>query len=242
MKVTLLQHTPQPERTVAMAARLCYSPANLEDLNRDLSDSEVDRLVRMLMRLGHHSPLEHASFTVAIEGVSRALSHQLVRSRIASYSQQSQRYVSEDRFQMVTPPTIRSQSQAQRVYRQAMEAQRQAYERLRDLGIPAEDARFVLGQGFSTRIITTMNARAWNHWFRLRCCHRAQWEIRALANKILEVLAAAAPGLFQDSGPSCISEGICREGHMSCGRIRNLGPRPSNILVRPLEREGESRS
>lgn len=233
MKVTLLQFTPDPERTVAMAARLCYSPRDLDQLESRLSNDEALRLVRMLKRMGHHSPLEHASFTVGVEGVSRALTHQLVRSRIASYSQQSQRYVEENRFEMVTPPSIRSNSDAEEIYRQAMKTARKAYRSLVELGIPSEDARYLLGQGFSSKIIVTMNARAWNHWFQLRCCSRAQWEIRALAYRILKELQAVAPSLFEESGPPCVSEGICREGHMSCGRIETLGPRSGSLLVRP---------
>lgn len=237
MKVELMAHTPRPERTVALAARLCYSPVGIAKLDENLTDSESGRLVRMLRQMGHHSPLEHASFTVAVEGVSRALTHQLVRSRIASYSQQSQRYVEENEFEKVTPPSIESNPEAKRVYLEAMDRARQAYLDLRQLGAPAEDARFVLGQGFASKIVISKNARAWLEWFSVRCCNRAQWEIRALAHRILDLLREASPVLFEDAGPPCVSEGICREGKMSCGRIHRLAPRPSMLHFRPT---GES--
>ncbi len=237
MRVDLLVHTPQPERTVALAARLCYSPVGIEELGETMTDDQALKRVRMLRKLGHHSPLEHASFTVGVEGVSRALTHQLVRSRIASYSQQSQRYVKEGDFERVEPPSIRKDPQARQLFLEVMERSRQAYMELTGMGIPSEDARFVLGQGFASRIIVTMNARSWNHWFSLRCCNRAQWEIRALAARILEVLKQASPALFEDSGPPCVAEGICREGKKSCGRIHGLSPRPSTLHLRALPPE-----
>lgn len=106
IKVTLLTHTPNPEQTVAMAAKLCYSPSGIEDIREGLDEEKTSSFIDMLASLGHASPTEHAYFTFGIEGISRACSHQLVRHRIASYSQQSQRYVDGTRFDFVTPPEI----------------------------------------------------------------------------------------------------------------------------------------
>ncbi len=233
MRVELLSYTPDPERTVALAARLCYSPLGIVELNRGLSDGDVERLVGLLRRLGHLSPLEHASFTVGIEGVSRALTHQLVRSRIASYSQQSQRYVEEGQFEFVVPPSVGSREEPNRIYNDAMEAARRAYLGLVAAGVAPEDARFVLGQGFASKLIMTKNARAWLEWFTVRCCARAQWEIRALAQAVLTVLKECSPVLFDRAGPPCVTEGICREGEMSCGRIRRMAPGSTSLLLRP---------
>ena len=175
MEVKLLRHTPEPEKTVAMSARLCYSPVGAAQLEETMSDEQAAKLVRKLVEMGHFSTLEHVTFTFAIEGVSRVLTHQLVRHRIASYSQQSQRYV--------------------------------------------KDARYVLPNAAETKIVATFNVRSLMNFFSLRCCNRAQWEIRQLAEKMLAECKKAAPVLFENAGPTCVSEGICREGAMSCGRL-----------------------
>ncbi|MBW1646010.1 MAG: FAD-dependent thymidylate synthase [Deltaproteobacteria bacterium] len=216
MLVTILAHTPEPERVVAMAARLCYSPEGIAALRT--GEPEADRqLIAKIMALGHVSVLEHASFTIGIEGVSRALSHQLVRHRIASFSQQSQRYVAFDRgFSYQVPPSIAAEEELAREYRQLMAAAAACYGRLRAAGVPAEDARFVLPNGADTRLVMTMNARELRHFFRLRCCRRAQWEIRRLATEILRQVKKIAPLLFEQAGPGCLA-GACPEGEMSCG-------------------------
>jgi thymidylate synthase (FAD) len=225
LAVTLLQHTPDPDRTVAAAGRLCYAPVSAAELNESMSDEAVAKLVRGLVASGHHSALEHASFTFAIDGVSRACTHQLVRHRVASYNQQSQRYVNfsaADSF--VVPPSIAADAEAERVFLQAMDHARAAYDRLVELGLAEgrgkesvqEDARFVLPNAAETKIVVTMNARELRHFFQVRCCNRAQWEIRALAWQLRGTLKDIAPALFHRSGPGCLY-GTCPEGRMTCG-------------------------
>ncbi len=225
LRVTLLQHTPDPDRAVAIAGRLCYAPVSAAELKQAMSDDDVAKLVRILVRSGHHSALEHASFSFAIDGVSRALTHQLVRHRVASYNQQSQRYVNfgaGDSY--VLPPSIAANAEAQAVFLAAMEQARLAYDRLVELGLAEgrsresvqEDARFVLPNAAETKIVVTMNARELRHFFQVRCCNRAQWEIRALAWEMLAMVQALAPNLFAGSGPGCLY-GTCPEGKMTCG-------------------------
>lgn len=219
MEVRLLEYTPHPETTVAMAARLCYSSSDVSQLADGMTREEASRLIRMLYQMGHLSPFEHVSFTFGISGVSRAMSHQLVRHRIASYSQKSQRYVAERGFQYVVPPSIRGNEAACQLFTAQMAAIEQTYSRLVDMGIPREDARYVLPNACQTQLVATFNARSLLNFFRLRCCTRAQWEIRVLANKMLRLVREVAPAIFENAGPSCVSEGVCHEGKMSCGRI-----------------------
>ena len=181
IKVTLLDYTPEPERVVAMAARLCYSASGAEELAERLSEEKVREMVRKMVKIGHGSTLEHASFTFGIEGVSRVLTHQLVRHRIASYDQQSQRYVAAHGFQYITPPTIAERPEAKAKYEALMETIRGVYDELMEMGVPKEDARYVLANATETKILVTMNARSLMHFFNLRCCNRAQWEIREIA-------------------------------------------------------------
>ncbi|MCL2102723.1 MAG: FAD-dependent thymidylate synthase [Syntrophorhabdaceae bacterium] len=215
MKVVLLQCTPEPERMVALAARLCYSPSGIGDLRRDVSRKSVQGLVRKVLSMGHASTLEHVTFTFGIEGISRAASHQLVRHRLASYSQQSQRYVSAD-FGYVTPGSVSDQPKLLVEYRRHMAASVALYEKLGKAGIPAEDARFVLPNATETKILVTMNARELCHFFSLRTCRRAQWEIREMALRMLAIARKKAPLLFENSGPGCV-RGECPEKEMSCG-------------------------
>ena len=222
MKVKLMQYTPEPERTVAMAARLCYSAVGAEELAEKMSQSQVAGLVSKIVELGHLSTLEHVNFTFAVEGISRVLSHQLVRHRIASYSQQSQRYVGEHDFEAIVPPTIAARPEAAAKFAALMAQIRTAYEELTDLGIPKEDARYVLANATETKVVITMNARTLLHFFSLRCCMRAQWEIRAMAEAMLKEARQAAPLLFAKAGPTCLSAGYCSEGKMSCGRAKPL--------------------
>lgn len=218
MKVALIAHTPDPERTVAAAARLCYSPAGAEEILEGLTAEQATRFLNKLTEAGHDSPLEHASFTFAIEGVSRTLTHQLVRHRIASYSQKSQRYVREDEFAYVVPPSIAGRPEAQELFVRAMADLQEVYRRLAAL-VPKEDARYVLPNACETKIVVTMNARSLKHFFELRCCTRAQWEIRRLAEAMLSEVRKVAPELFRLAGPTCLTRGYCREGNMSCGRL-----------------------
>lgn len=219
MKVKLIRYTPEPERTVAMAARLCYSPSGAEDLVEQMSESQVDRLVTKIVDLGHLSTLEHVSFTFAVEGVSRVLTHQLVRHRIASYSQQSQRYVKEHDFEFITPPSIAANSTANAKLEALMKSVRETYDELVALGIHQEDARYCLANATETKIVITMNTRALLNFFQLRCCTRAQWEIRKLAEAMLAEVRQVAPLLFKKAGPLCVTDGICSEGEMTCGRL-----------------------
>lgn len=222
MHVALLKFTPEPERTVAMAARLCYSATGAAQLAETMTAEQVNKLVEKIVGLGHWSTIEHVSFTFAIEGVSRALSHQLVRHRIASYSQQSQRYVKEDNFAYITPDAIASDAVAKAKFEELMAAVRGVYTELLARGIAAEDARYCLPNAAETKIVVTMNARTLLHFFAERCCMRAQWEIRAMAERMLAKVRPVAPLLFAKAGPTCVSAGVCREGAMTCGRLTAL--------------------
>lgn len=218
MKVSLLQHTPDPERTVALAARLCYSPAGIDELQERLSAADITGFLEKIMSLGHQSVLEHASFTFGIDGISRACSHQLVRHRIASYSQQSQRYVTHTaRFDAVVPDSIQSRSELCARFENQLQELHRCYAELVEAGIPAEDARYILPNAACTNIIMTMNAREILHFFELRCCERAQWEIRAMAVEMLRLVKGIAPVIFRDAGPGCLT-GPCPEGTMTCGK------------------------
>ena len=214
MNVVLLQCTPEPERLVALAARLCYSAASIADLAEDVSRKDARTMVRRVLSMGHASVLEHVTFTYGVEGISRAASHQLVRHRIASYSQQSQRYVAAE-FGYVAPATV-ARGPARGKFERYMKRSAALYREMLADGIPAEDARFVLPNATETKILVTMNARELRHFFALRACRRAQWEIRGLAMEMLRIAKEKAPLLFEDAGPGCL-RGRCPEGKMSCG-------------------------
>lgn len=223
LKVILLEHTPEPERLVAAAARLCYSEKSADELLENFTPDKVESFVRKLVSLGHESPMEHVSFTFAIDGISRACSHQLVRHRIGvSFSQKSQRYVKEKQFDYVTPPKIAAKPELSAEFEQAMADMQAVYEKLLAAGVPAEDARFVLPNAASTSLVVTMNVRSLWHFFELRCCTRAQWEIRALANAMLAEVRKVAPLLFAKAGATCDSMGVCFEGDMCCGKCQNV--------------------
>ncbi len=217
MKVRLLFHTPDPEKVIYVAARLCYSKHDVEFIEKEANYRSPQDLIERLKRSGHLSVFEHATFTFSIEGVSRVMTHQLVRHRIASYSQRSQRYVDEKNFPYVIPPSIAKDSDALKLYEELMDRARYVYERLCELGIDKEDARYVIPQGIETKIIVTMNARELFHFFTLRCCNRAQWEIREVAKSMLSLVKKVAPVVFKDAGPSCV-RGVCSEGEFSCGK------------------------
>jgi thymidylate synthase (FAD) len=226
VKVILLSHTPNPEATIAMAAKLCYSPSDIESLKEKTAAKDQKGFVNKLMQMGHMSPIEHASFTFAVEGISRACSHQLVRHRLASYSQQSQRYVSEEAgFDYVIPQTIKGDAELEKYFIEFMAKAQKAYNqiviKLNKKGIKGEaanqDARFVLPNAAETKIMITMNARELLHFFRQRCCNRAQWEIRAMAIEMLKLVSGIAPTVFAGSGPGCVS-GPCPEGEYTCGK------------------------
>lgn len=219
MRVDLISWTPDPDRTVAAAARLCYSPTHAADIKKELTQSKIESLLNNIASMGHFSTFEHASFTFAIDGVSRSLTHQLVRHRIASYSQQSQRYVSEEAFEYIMPPSIANNPQAVAEYKELMERIKVTYGELLQV-VPKEDARYVLPNACETKIVCTFNARSLLNFFSHRCCIRAQWEIRELANRMLEEVRKVAPCLFAKAGPPCEVQGICPEGAMSCGRLK----------------------
>ena len=246
--VKLISYTPDPERTVACAAKLCYSSSDIDTLMDGLTDEKVTSFVDMLSEIGHESPIEHASFTFGIEGVSRSLLAQITRHRIASYSVKSQRYVTEGAFEFVTPPEIAGNEEALKIYQDTMALTQQSYDRLaailkekhtadfiragKDEKTAArlaekkaiEDARFVLPNACETKMVVTMNARSLLNFFRHRCCNRAQWEIRDVAEQMLRLVSAVAPELFKKAGPPCLT-GACPEGKMSCGKAAEIRAR-----------------
>ena len=213
-KVTLLAYTPEPEKLVAAAAKLCYSSSSPQTLMDGLTPEKTESFLEMLQTIGHESPVEHVSFTFGIEGVSRSLLAQITRHRIASYSVQSQRYVREKDFQYVTPPEIAAIPEALELYEQTMAQIGESYDKAEKMAI--EDARFVLPNACDTQMVVTMNARSLLNFFRHRCCNRAQWEIREVAYQMLSLVYEVAPTLFQNAGAPCI-RGNCPEGKMSCG-------------------------
>ena len=226
MDVTLLYHTPEPERAVATAARLCYAPVGGLELMESLTDEKIRKVLTTIMSSGHFSTLEHASYTFAVEGVSRALTHQLVRHRLASYNQQSQRYVKfKEEPPIVRPASVDTNPEAAQAFDEAIDACWQAYDKLVQAGVPAEDARYILPNACETKIVVTMNIRELMHFFSNRCCNRAQWEIRELAWKMLELVRPTAPFIFRTAGPGCM-RGACPEGKMCCG---NPYPRPAEL-------------
>lgn len=236
-KVTLIEHTPIPQTLVASAAKLCYSNSSIDDIVDDTLSSNSDKYINRLMMMGHHSPFEHVSFTFGIEGVSRSFLAQITRHRIASYSVQSQRYVDcgQGDFNFIVPPSIQGVPELEAEYNNAMKTAIDTYNHIADelemryieenptanksaLRKKAiEDARFVLPNAAETKMIATFNARSLFNFFSLRCCKRAQWEIRDVAMKMYKLVYNIAPDIFGQVGPSCVSSGKCTEGKMSCG-------------------------
>ena len=217
MNVELLYHTPDPERAVATAARLCYAPIGASELMERLDEESIIKVLRTIMSGGHFSTLEHASYTFAIDGVSRALTHQLVRHRLASFNQQSQRYVAyKNGLDVIKPESIAQNEEANALFDKMIESTIEAYKAFLEAGVPAEDARYILPNAAETKIVVTMNIRELLHFFSLRCCNRAQWEIRDLAWKMLELVRPTAPFIFMDAGPGCV-RGACPEKKMACG-------------------------
>ena len=270
LKVKIIAHTPEPDKVVAQAGKLCYSAVGVDEITQKLTEEEIARYVNMLASIGHESPLEHVSFTFAIEGISRACTHQIVRHRIASYSQQSQRYVKLEQFEYIIPPAIEKNPEAKRIFIETMERDQEAYDELVDLLLEdilidkhaadygscikevlkenpdtapdrskvldlyaekffedyrkaekqaIEDARYVFPNACETKIVITMNARSLLHFFNVRCCNRAQWEIREMATEMLKECKKIAPALFKKAGPDCLY-GKCGEGKMSCKHPR----------------------
>lgn len=243
MNVKLIAHTVEPDKVVAAAAKLCYSHTGAMDLMEDLDDKQAENFVEMLGRIGHESPIEHANFTFAIEGVSRSLLAQITRHRLASFSVQSQRYVKLKNFVYITPPEIASIPEALQLYQETMQACVKSYQELAEIlekkhyanflaqGFSEkeskrkaekkaiEDARFVLPNASETKMVMTMNARELLHFFKLRCCNRAQWEIRELAKAMVKEVYPVSKALFANAGPACCT-GACPEGKMTCGKCQ----------------------
>lgn len=227
MKVALIRHTLSPEEVVALGARLCYSRARVDDLLQRVEARDQTEFVHRIMHMGHDSVLEHATFTFGIEGVSRVLLAQITRHRLASFSVQSQRYVSyENGFGYIVPPKIEALGEeAITEFTRQMDTLHQWYTQWQEkLGTGEsgnEDARFVLPGACETRMMVTMNVRELRHFFSLRMCSRAQWEIRALAKEMHRLCMEVAPVLFEDAGPGCL-RGACPEGEKSCGRAADI--------------------
>lgn len=251
--VELLSHTPDPEKVIATAAKLCYSSSDIGSLYDGLTPEKSAEFIDKLIGMGHASPVEHISFTFGIEGISRACSHQLVRHRIASYSQQSQRYVNMDKFAYVTPQSIQNDDYATQLYDSTMSLLTKRYKELHDVLVfnftaqlvadgmdedkarskaekmANEDARYILPNACETKIIVTMNARSLFNFFSLRTCQRAQWEIRTVAEQMYRLVYKLAPTLFAHSGAPCVVTGKCGEGVMSCGKARDMQERYKRI-------------
>ena len=251
-KVTLLTYTTEPERTVASAAKLCYSASDIATIKDGLTDEKTASFVEMLAEIGHESPIEHAYFTFGIEGVSRSLLAQITRHRIASFSVQSQRYVKEKDLAYVTPPEIAKDPETLKLYQESMAQAEEAYHKLADKlseGYVAEylaagmdektarrnaekkaieDARFVLPNACETKMVMTINARSLINFYHHRCCNRAQWEIRDVADQMLALASKVAPNIFKTAGPPCLVGG-CPEGKMTCGKIKEVREKYKNM-------------
>jgi len=232
LHVELLASTPLPEQICALGAKLCYAKADVNSLREKINAQDQSAFLEKIMESKHLSVLEHASFTFAIEGVSRVLLAQLTRHRIASFSVQSQRYVSlsGDNFAYIVPPAIKNLGDAalEKYHAQMAQMQQWYIEWQQALGAKGEssneDARFVLPNACETRLVLTMNTRELLHFFELRCCSRAQWEIRALATEMLRLCKQTAPILFANAGPGCV-RGACPEGGKTCGKANEIRKR-----------------
>lgn len=243
LAVTLLAHTPDALSLIYAAFRQCYHPGSVAELWPRLLSGEIEQdkqaeFVTRIMASGHESPIEHVSFTFSVAGVSRALSHQLVRHRLASYSQQSQRYVDAAGFDFILPPAVAAVPEARERFEAAMAQAGQAYAELQEIlarhgrgGKANEDARFVLPNACETKVVVTMNCRSLLHFFELRCCMRAQWEIRAMALAMLGLCREALPVVFAGAGARCDRLGYCPEDErFSCGRRPRLPQTPPSSL------------
>ena len=226
-KARLIRYTADPEQTIALAAKLCYSGDEIDDLIEKIGEKDNAKFISLLTKMNHYSPFEHASFTFALEGVSRALLAQITRHRIASFSVRSQRYVSEGEFNYIVPPAIEALGKdAVNKYEAQMAQMLEWYREWQQvLGgnkeKSNEDARFVLPNACETKMILSMNARELLHFFSLRCCNRAQWEIRNIAWQMLEEVLRVAPSVFSNAGPGCL-RGVCPEGKKSCGKAAEV--------------------
>ena len=237
LKVRLLSYTKDPEQNIVAAIRQCYSPVGAKELKEKTNKETRERLIKQVMASGHTSTLEHATFTFAIEGISRVTEIQLIRHRIGcSYSIQSGRYVKRGNAQYVIPPAIlNGDKKVLKKVEKHFENTQKLYNELIDLGFKAEDARYCQPQSLKTKIVVTMNVRALLHFFNLRCCKRAQWEIQALAGKMLDLVKDKAPIIFGKAGPSCVETGICWEGDMSCGLWKTIKGAELKVRIKDEE-------
>jgi len=224
MKVILLSYTKDIEKLTASAISQCYSEKSSATTIKTIKKETQKKLIKKVIESGHHSTIEHASFTFSIEGVSRSLTHELVRHRIASFSHQSQRYVKikNGNFDYIIPPEINKNKELKKDFENKIKEIGNLYNKFIQNKIKPEDARFILPNAIETKITTTMNCRALLNFFELRCCTRAQWEIRNLANKMLKLCKEKAPTIFENAGPSCISKKICFEKDFSCGLWKKI--------------------
>src|SRR3990172_7512897 len=237
LNVILLRYTQNPEEIVAQAAKLCYSPSSVDDLKKQVQTKDLASFIEKLTDMRHLSPVEHVTFTFGIEGISRACSHQIGRHRLASYSQQSQRYVGQQSkkrggFHFILPPR-KEKIGGKQWFIEKMETIQKWYDDLVEMlgnkGESAfEDARFLLPNAAETKIIITMNARELMHFFRVRCCNRAQWEIRAMATEMLRLSKQVSPHIFKDAGPGCVND-KCPEGKMTCGKMAEVRGKFKNL-------------
>lgn len=255
MKVKLITYSTGADKIVAAAAKLCYSESKPTEIYDTLTDDDISKMIGILIKLGHESPVEHLSFTFALEDVSRSLLAQITRHRIASFSVQSQRYVSMDNTGYVIPPEINNITEAKDVFIKAMKYSKIAYKKLHKIlsdkhyktlsesgkytekectnmasKMANEDARFVMPNASETQIMMTMNTRELFHFFNLRCCNRAQWEIRDLATEMLKQCKEVSPILFKYAGPSCVKSG-CSEGKMTCGKAKEVKEKFLNMKI-----------
>ncbi len=215
MKVKLLRFTADPELLCGAAALTSTKSGSPSENFEKMNLEKARQIIKRVTGYGHASVIEHASFTFSLEGVSRAMTHQLVRHRIASYTQQSQRYVTYNTLEKyVTPPSIEKNAEAKKIFNETLEKISGTYKKLLEMGVPKEDARFILPNAAKTNIVVTMNARELRHFFNLRCCRRSQWEIREVATEMLKQVKNVAQSLFENAGPSCVELGYCPEGKM----------------------------
>jgi thymidylate synthase (FAD) len=215
LKVKLLRYTKDAELLCGAAALTTTQSGSPSEILEEMKPDKAKQIIKRVTGYGHTSVIEHASFTFSIEGVSRVMTHQLVRHRLASYTQQSQRYVTYNTLEKyVIPPSIANDAESKKTFQDTLKSISKAYQKLLRLRIPKEDARFILPNAAKTNIIITMNARELRHFFNLRCCARAQWEIREVATEMLRQAKKATPALFENAGPTCVELSYCGEGKM----------------------------
>ena len=224
LKVELLSHTADPEQNVVAAIRQCYASVGARELKEKTTEEVKNRLIKQVIESGHTSTLEHATFTFAIDGVSRVTEIHLIRHRIASFSIQSGRYVKRGDAAYRVPPKIRALGDKKlfEKYLKHLDNTQELYNELMDNGIPAEDARYCQPQSVQVKIVMSMNARELLHFFSIRSCTRAQWEIREIAKQMLDLVKKVAPIIFENAGPPCIAEKMCDQGKLNCGLWKTI--------------------